>query len=32
MQKFGFQLCTISSDQTLLRGVARSELAAARAG
>jgi 4-hydroxy-2-oxoheptanedioate aldolase len=32
MQAFGFQLCTISSDQTLLRAVARSELAAARAG
>jgi len=32
MQALGFQLCTISSDQTLLRAVARSELAAARAG
>jgi 4-hydroxy-2-oxoheptanedioate aldolase len=32
MLALGFQLCTISSDQTLLRGVARSELAAARAG
>ena len=32
MMALGFQLCTISSDQTLLRGVARSELAAARAG
>ena len=32
MQALGFQLCTISSDQTLLRGVARRELAAARAG
>jgi 4-hydroxy-2-oxoheptanedioate aldolase len=31
-QALGFQLCTISSDQTLLRAVARSELAAARAG
>jgi 4-hydroxy-2-oxoheptanedioate aldolase len=31
MMALGFQLCTISSDQTLLRGVARSELAAARA-
>ena len=32
MMALGFKLCTISSDQTLLRGVARSELAAARAG
>jgi 4-hydroxy-2-oxoheptanedioate aldolase len=32
MLALGFQLCTISSDQTLLRGVARSELEAARAG
>jgi 4-hydroxy-2-oxoheptanedioate aldolase len=32
MQALGFQLCTISSDQTMLRAVARSELAAARAG
>jgi 4-hydroxy-2-oxoheptanedioate aldolase len=32
MQALGFQLCTISSDQTLLRAMARSELAAARAG
>jgi 4-hydroxy-2-oxoheptanedioate aldolase len=31
MKAFGFQLCTISSDQTLLRAAARSELAAARA-
>jgi 4-hydroxy-2-oxoheptanedioate aldolase len=31
MLALGYQLCTISSDQTLLRGVARSELAAARA-
>jgi 4-hydroxy-2-oxoheptanedioate aldolase len=30
MQALGFQLCTISSDQTLLRTVARSELTAAR--
>jgi 4-hydroxy-2-oxoheptanedioate aldolase len=32
MLALGFRLCTISSDQTLLRAVARSELAAARAG
>ncbi len=32
MQALGFQLCTISSDQTLLRAAARSELAAARSG
>jgi 4-hydroxy-2-oxoheptanedioate aldolase len=32
MLALGFQLCTISSDQTLLRAVARNELAAARAG
>jgi 4-hydroxy-2-oxoheptanedioate aldolase len=32
MQTLGFRLCTISSDQALLRAVARSELAAARAG
>jgi 4-hydroxy-2-oxoheptanedioate aldolase len=32
MQALGFQLCAISSDQTLLHAVARSELAAARAG
>jgi 4-hydroxy-2-oxoheptanedioate aldolase len=32
MQALGFRLCTISSDQALLRAVARSELAAARAG
>ena len=32
MQALGFQLCTISSDQTLLRAAARSELADARAG
>jgi 4-hydroxy-2-oxoheptanedioate aldolase len=31
MLALGFRLCTISSDQTLLRAVARSELAAARA-
>jgi hypothetical protein len=31
-QALGFQLCTISSDRTLLRAVARSELVAARAG
>jgi 4-hydroxy-2-oxoheptanedioate aldolase len=32
MLALGFRLCTISSDQTMLRAVARSELAAARAG
>jgi 4-hydroxy-2-oxoheptanedioate aldolase len=32
MQALGYRLCTISSDQTLLRAAARSELAAARAG
>jgi 2-keto-3-deoxy-L-rhamnonate aldolase RhmA len=32
MQAFGYRLCTISSDQTLLRAAARSELASARAG
>ena len=32
MLALGFRLCTISSDQTLLRAAARSELAAARAG
>ena len=32
MLELGFQLCTISSDQTMLRAVARSELDAARAG
>src|SRR6202020_539354 len=32
MLALGFRLCTISSDQTLLRAVARNELAAARAG
>jgi 4-hydroxy-2-oxoheptanedioate aldolase len=32
MQALGFQLCTISSDQTMLRAMARSELAAARSG
>jgi 2-keto-3-deoxy-L-rhamnonate aldolase RhmA len=32
MQALGFQLFTISRGQTLLRAVARSELAAARAG
>jgi len=31
MLALGYRLCTISSDQTLLRAVARSELAAARA-
>jgi 4-hydroxy-2-oxoheptanedioate aldolase len=31
MQALGFRLCTISSDQALLRAAARSELAAARA-
>src|ERR1700723_3707995 len=32
MQALGYRLCTIASDQTLLRSAARSELAAARAG
>ena len=32
MRRSAIRLCTISSDQTLLRAVARSELAAARAG
>jgi 4-hydroxy-2-oxoheptanedioate aldolase len=32
MLALGYRLCTISSDQTLLRAAARSELAAARAG
>jgi 4-hydroxy-2-oxoheptanedioate aldolase len=32
MQALGYRLCTISSDQTLLRAAAQSELAAARAG
>jgi 4-hydroxy-2-oxoheptanedioate aldolase len=32
MQTLGFRLCTISSDQALLRAVARSELAVARPG
>lgn len=32
MLKLGYRLCTIASDQTLLRAAARSELAAARAG
>jgi 4-hydroxy-2-oxoheptanedioate aldolase len=32
MQALGFRLCTISSDQALLRAAARSELAAARTG
>jgi 4-hydroxy-2-oxoheptanedioate aldolase len=32
MQALGYRLCTISSDQTLLRAAARSELAAARSG
>ena len=32
MQALGYRLCTISSDQTLLRAVARSELAAAQPG
>ena len=32
MQALGYRLCTISSDQTLLRSAARSELAAAQAG
>ena len=32
MQALGYRLCTISSDQTLLRSAARTELAAARAG
>ncbi len=31
MAALGFKLCSVSSDQTLLRGAARSELAAARA-
>jgi 4-hydroxy-2-oxoheptanedioate aldolase len=30
MQALGYRLCTISSDQTLLRAAARAELAAAR--
>ena len=32
MLTLGYRLCTIASDQTLLRAAARSELAAARAG
>jgi hypothetical protein len=32
MLGLGYRRCTISSDQTMLRAVARSELAAARAG
>ena len=32
MLALGYRLCTIASDQTLLRAAARSELAAARAG
>jgi 4-hydroxy-2-oxoheptanedioate aldolase len=32
MQALGYRLCTIASDQTLLRSAARSELAAARSG
>ncbi len=32
MQALGYRLCTISSDQTILRSAARTELAAAQAG
>jgi 4-hydroxy-2-oxoheptanedioate aldolase len=32
MQALGYRLCTIASDQALLRSAARSELAAARSG